>query len=117
MLSRAEATLAGSSTRWRTGTGRDGEWLRVSEYGYFAGEVRAWEDLARYFDSDDLLPATHRDTRPLPSRTTTAASSPGTLSGHPRRTRQRRRPMAQDMLPKITWPRYLGHHDGHRLSP
>lgn len=38
-----------------TGTGRDGEWLRVSEYGYFAVKVRAWEDLARFpFDRGEL---------------------------------------------------------------
>jgi len=37
-----------------TGSGRDGEWLRVSEYGYFAGEVRAWSDLAGYLDVDGL---------------------------------------------------------------
>ena len=37
-----------------TGTGRDGDWLRVSQYEYFTAEVRAWSDLARYLDADDL---------------------------------------------------------------
>jgi hypothetical protein len=37
-----------------TGTGRDGEWLRVTEYGFYAGEVRARDDLACYLDPDDL---------------------------------------------------------------
>ena len=41
-----------------TGSGRDGEWLRVSEYGYFASEVRVWSDLAGHLDVDDLRPVT-----------------------------------------------------------
>lgn len=53
------ATAGGWPTRFRltlTGTGRDGAWLQVREYGFFAGEVRARDDLARFLGPDDLQP-------------------------------------------------------------
>jgi len=38
-----------------TGNNRDGTWLRVRHRGFFAGEVRRWEDLDRFpFDVRDL---------------------------------------------------------------
>jgi hypothetical protein len=38
-----------------TGNNRDGTWLRVRQHGFFAGEVRRWEDLDRFpFDVGDL---------------------------------------------------------------
>ena len=29
-----------------TGNGRDGDWLRVTHRGFFAGEARAWDGVA-----------------------------------------------------------------------
>jgi hypothetical protein len=37
-----------------TGTGRDGEWIRITQHGYFVAEVRAVEELARYVDPAEL---------------------------------------------------------------
>jgi hypothetical protein len=30
-----------------TGNGRDGDWLRMSHRGFFAGEARDWDGVAR----------------------------------------------------------------------
>jgi hypothetical protein len=30
-----------------TGNGRDGDWLRVTHRGFFAGEARGWDEVAR----------------------------------------------------------------------
>jgi hypothetical protein len=61
--------LATADGRWAvdvislplTGTGRDGAWLRVREFGFFAAEVRRREDLARFpFSLCDLRAALAR---------------------------------------------------------
>jgi hypothetical protein len=44
-----------------TGTSRDGTWLRIRHHGFFAGEVRRPEDLARFpFSPAELGPARAR---------------------------------------------------------
>jgi hypothetical protein len=40
-----------------TGTGRDGEWLRVTSDGFFVGQVRSCRDLAKLVDLADLKEA------------------------------------------------------------